>query len=179
MNIVICKRFEKPDETLSAPKFNAQIVVLGEIFVAKVINQPGWRWSNDIKPLVGTPACQHHHQGVMLSGSIQIILSDGTERAIEPGEVYDVPPGHDAFVLGDQPAVAIEFRHGAAWARPRISGDRVLTTLLLTDIVNSTPIATQLGDLAWKKLLSQHFDRVRLSWTVSEDRRLRQPAMDS
>ena len=161
MNQVISKRFEKPDETLTFPNFNAQVVVLGETFVAKVVNQPGWRWSIDTKPRVGTPSCQFHHQGIMLSGRIQLILDNGAESTIGPGDVYDIPAGHDSFVVGDEAAVAIEFRHGAAWARPIISGERVLTTLLLTDIVNSTPIAAQLGDVAWKKLLLQHFDRVR------------------
>lgn len=162
MNQIISKRFEKPDETLSFPNFNAQIIILGETFVAKVVQQPGWRWSKDTKPRVGTPSCQFHHQGILISGRMQLILDNGTESTIGPGDVYDIPPGHDAWVVGDEPAVGIEFRHGAAWARPNISGERVLTTLMLTDIVNSTPIAAQLGDVAWKKLLAQHFDRVRL-----------------
>ena len=162
MNQIISKRFEKPDETLSFPNFNALIVVLDETFVAKVVNQPGWRWSKDTKPRVGTPSCQFHHQGIILSGRMHTMLDNGTECTIGPGDVYDIPPGHDSWVVGEEPAVAIEFRHGAAWARPAISGERVLTTLLLTDIVNSTPIAAQLGDVAWKKLLAQHFDRVRL-----------------
>jgi len=162
MNQITSKRFEKPDEVLSFPNFNAQIIVLGETFVAKVVNQPGWRWSKDTKPRVGTSSCQFHHQGIMISGRMQVIMDNGAESTITSGDVYDLPPGHDSWVVGDEPAVAIEFRHGAAWARPTISGERVLTTLLLTDIVNSTPIAVQLGDVAWKKLLSQHFDRVRL-----------------
>ncbi len=161
MNELITKRFDKPDETVSLPNFSANIVVLGETYVAKHVFQPGWRWSKDIKPVVGTPSCQFHHVGVAFSGRMQVIMDDGAERTLGPGDAFDIPSGHDAFILDDEPFVTIEFRGGADFARPTISGERLLATLLVTDIVGSTEIAARLGDAAWKKLLTQHFERVR------------------
>lgn len=162
MNEIIAKHFDKPDEVVSLPNFSAKIIVLGETQVGKYIFQPGWRWSKDVKPVVGTPTCQFHHQGVALSGRMHVIMDGGAERIINPGEAYDVPPGHDSFVEGDEPYVAIEFRGGVDFAKPSLSGERVLATLLITDIVDSTTTAARLGDAAWKKLLIQHFERVRL-----------------
>ena len=156
------KHFDDPDEIVSLPNFNAKIIVLAETQVGKYIFQPGWRWSKDVKPVVGTPSCQFHHQGVALSGLMHVIMDGGAERIIHPGEAYDVPPGHDSFVDGDEPYVAIEFRGGVDFAKPSLSGERVLATLLITDIVGSTTTAARLGDAAWKKLLTQHFERVRL-----------------
>ena len=143
------------------PNFSGNIVILGETYVGKHIFQPGWRWSKDVKPVVGTASCQFHHVGVALSGSMHVIMDSGAERTLVPGDVFDIPPGHDAFIVSDEPFVTIEFRGGADFARPSISGERVLATLLLTDIVGSTTTAARLGDAAWKKLLMQHFERVR------------------
>ena len=162
MNKIISKRFDKPDNLVTAPNFNGYNVVLGETFVAKQVIEPGWRWSKDIKPLAGTPSCQFHHQGIVLSGRMHIIMDNGDEHSIGPEDVFDIPPGHDALVIGNEQFVAIEFRQGSEFARPTISGERILVTLLLTDIVNSTAAAAQLGDSSWKKLLTRHFDRVRL-----------------
>ena len=161
MNELISKRFDKPDETVSLSRFTAEIVVLGETQVGKYIFQPGWRWSSDIKPVVGTPSCQFRHQGVVMSGRMTVVMDNGSERTFSPGEAYDIPPGHDAFVLGDEPYVTIEFRGGVDFALPSLSGDRVLATLLVTDIVDSTKTAARMGDAAWKKLLTQHFERAR------------------
>ncbi len=162
MNELISKRFESPDETVSLPNFSGNIVILGETYVAKHVFQPGWRWSKDIKPVVGTASCQFHHIGVALSGRMHVIMDGGAERTLAAGDAFDIPPGHDAYIVGDEPFVTIEFRGGADFARPNISGERVLATLLLTDIVGSTELAARLGDAAWKKLLTRHFERVRL-----------------
>ena len=162
MNELISKRFDQPDETVSLPNFSGNIVILGETYVGKHVFQPGWRWSKDVKPVVGTASCQFHHVGVALSGRMHVIMDGGAEHTISSGDAFDIPPGHDASIVGDEPFVTIEFRGGADFARPSISGERVLATLLLTDIVSSTEIAARLGDAAWKKLLSRHFERVRL-----------------
>jgi mannose-6-phosphate isomerase-like protein (cupin superfamily) len=110
---LITKRFDEPDETVSLPNLNGKSVVVGETRVGKYIFQPGWRWSKDLKPVVGTPSCQFHHQGVVLSGRMHVIMDGGAERTIGPGEAYYIPSGHDAFVVDDEPFVTIEFRGGS------------------------------------------------------------------
>ena len=162
MNEVISKRFDKPDDTVSSSKFSGQIIVLGKTQVGQFMFQPGWHWSKDVKPVLGTHSCQFHHQGFVVSGRMHIIMDSGAEYTLGPGEVFDVPPGHDSFVVGDEPHVVIEFRGAKEFITPNTSSERVLATLLFTDIVGSTTAAARLGDAAWKKLLTQHFDRVRL-----------------
>lgn len=161
MSEIRSKRFDEPDEVVSLPNVAGQIVVLGEVYIGRYVAQPGWRWSKDVKPTVGTPSCQHHHQGIVLSGRIQFSTEDGAQRTCGPGEAFDVPPGHDAWVVGDEPCVTIEFRGVRGWGRLAAVGERVLATLLVTDIVGSTSIVSRLGDAAWKELLARHSDRVR------------------
>lgn len=89
------KSFDEPDELLELPLFTSRIVMLGEVHVAWTVTRPGWRWSEHVKPVVGTQSCEHHHQGVQLSGRFQVETDSGARRVIEPGEAYDIPPGHD------------------------------------------------------------------------------------
>ena len=74
--------------------------------------QPGWQWSKDIKPLVGTESCQAKHVGVIIEGTIKCVHDDGSEITYSAGDAYAIEPGHDAWVVGDSQAVAFEF-HGA------------------------------------------------------------------
>jgi class 3 adenylate cyclase len=161
MGEVQSKRFDEPDEVISDPRLRGQIVVLGETYVGRYVHQPGWRWSHDMRPLVGTSSCQYHHQGIVESGHLQVTTDEGAQRIIGPGEVFDIPPGHDAWVIGEEPFVSLEFQGARDWARPKTAGERVLATLLFTDIVGSTAIAARLGDTAWKQLRARHFDRMR------------------
>ncbi len=161
MGEIQTKRFDEPDEVVSVPNQVTQIVKLGETFVAWSIAQPGWRWSRDVKPLVGTSSCQIHHQGVVLSGTIQISTDEGVQRTVGPREAFDIQPGHDGWVVGDEPCVFVEFHGVRDWGKPK-HGARILRTLLFSDIVGSTAIAARLGDLAWKDLLGRHYNRVRL-----------------
>lgn len=162
MGEIKTKRFDEPDETITLPKMIGHIVVLGETYISRTIGQPGWRWSIDVKPLVGTEWCQFHHQGVVISGQIHIMTADGAQRTIGPGEAYDIPPGHDAWIVGDEPSIAIEFQGVRGWGKPNAAGERILATLMFTDIVGSTAMAARLGDAAWKELLARHYGRVRL-----------------
>lgn len=158
----LVKAFDEPDETLSLPLLEGQIVTLGEVYVARIVHQPGWRWSEHVKPVVGTPSCEHHHQGVVLAGEFEYVMDDGLRRRVRAGEAYDVPPGHDGMVVGDEPAIAIEFAGVRGWGKPPETGERVLATLVVSDIVGSTRRAAELGDTRWKELLGRHGDRVRL-----------------
>lgn len=156
------KRFDEPDEVVTATNLAGQVVVLGELYVGRYVHAPGFCWSTDVKPLVGTSSCQVHHQGVVLSGHLSISTDAGGQRTIGPGEAFDIPPGHDSWVAGDEACTTIEFRGVRDWAKSRLAGERVLATMLFTDIVNSTGTAAQMGDAAWKALLAQHYNRVRL-----------------
>ena len=161
MGTIQSRHFDEPDEIVSLPGVDGQVIVLGELYVGRFNHHPGWRWSEQMKPLVGTPSCQHHHQGVVLSGAIHIVTNDGAQRTIQAGEVFDIPPGHDAWVVGDEDCVTLEFGGVRDWWRMRVGGERVMATLMFTDIVGSTALAAQLGDTAWKELLVRHYDRVR------------------
>jgi len=88
---------------------HAVIADAGAVSVTRGRFEPGWRWSNDVKPIAGTESCQVHHQGLSLSGSMTIRLEDGTEREVKAGDLFDIPPGHDAWVTGDQACELLDF----------------------------------------------------------------------
>jgi class 3 adenylate cyclase len=112
--------------------------------------------------VAGTPSCQHHHQGVVLEGEVEIETDTGARRILRAGEAFEIPPGHDARVIGDKPFVTIEHGGVHGWAKPAEAGERIVATLLVTDIVDSTKVAVRLGDAAWKELLARHSEAVRI-----------------
>src|SRR5215468_3162733 len=150
MGVISAKSIDQPDEIVSGPRVAKRIVTVGKTFIARIEYQPGWRWSKDIKPTVKTTSCQEHHQGMVLSGRLHVASDEGGERIIGPGDAFDILPGHDAWVLGDESSVMIEFQSARDWGKPPEPGERVLTTLMVTDIVGSTAVAARLGDTEWK-----------------------------
>lgn len=158
---IVNKSFDEPDELVTQPLLTVQVVALGEVYVARMVHQPGWSWSEHVQPVAGTATCLHHHQGVVLSGQAEIEMEDGARRIMRAGEAFDIPPGHLSRVVGNEPYVCIEFAGVRGWAKPPEAGERVLATLLVTDIVGSTDVAVRLGDAAWKELLARHGDGVR------------------
>lgn len=101
------KRFETPEETRTFNNGKLDIVnIAGRSFTRSTF-EPGWRWSNDVKPVVGTESCQVHHVDYVISGTLHVIMNDGAEFNIRYGDVMDIPPGHDAYVVGDVPYIAI------------------------------------------------------------------------
>lgn len=137
-------------------------MTLGDITVGRATQAVGWRWSKDWQPTVGGEWCQAHHVGVMLSGRQGIELVDGTILEYGPGDVYDVPPGHDGWTIGDEPAVLLEWTGIRTWIAARGgANDRVLTTILFTDLVGSTAIASELGDARWRDRLETHYGVLR------------------
>jgi class 3 adenylate cyclase len=162
MGTLQSKRFDEPDDLVSLPLLTSQVVVLGEVYMARSTHEPGWRWSEHVKPVVGTPSCLHHHKGVVVSGQMEVEMDTGARRRIRAGEALEVPPGHDAWVIGDEPLVTIEFTGVRGWAKPTEAGERVVATLLVTDIVESTAVAARLGDAAWKEKLARHGDEARV-----------------
>lgn len=154
------KSLERPDRIVEAPGVIEEIVQLGTLTVARATHAPGWRWSTHIKPIVGTERCQVRHVGVVLSGRVGVELSDGSSFESGPGTVYDIPPGHDGWTIGDEPVVAIEWTGVLEWLLPA-QGERVLASLLFTDIVGSTDHARRLGDRRWRALLAAHDEAIR------------------
>jgi quercetin dioxygenase-like cupin family protein len=83
--------------------------VLGEITVGRGVLEPGWRWSEHVQPLAGTDSCEASHTGYVLSGRMRVAMADGVEGEAGPGFAFVIPPGHDAWVVGDEPCVFLDF----------------------------------------------------------------------
>lgn len=150
-------RFEKPTDVRTSPRGRVEVVELDDTVVGRMVYEPGWRWSVDMKPIARTETCQFHHLGISISGRARAQMPDGTELEIGPGDVFEVPPGHDAWVVGDQPWVSIDFEAMRAYGRrPDARDDRVLASIVFTDIVDSTRRASELGDARWRDLVGEH-----------------------
>lgn len=109
--------FDSPDETRTPDKTKVEVVRLTGATVARFTFQPGWRWSECVRPVVGTDSCQVRHVGAMIAGRVHIVHNDGTEGEVGPGDAYVIEPGHDAWVEGDEAAVALEFESAEQYAR--------------------------------------------------------------
>ena len=107
---VVVKRFEQPDEVRPfAGHGKAEMVELAGKMVGRGTFEPGWKWSEDVKPIAKTDSCQVSHMGYCISGRMRIHMDDGTDMDIGPGDAMAIPPGHDAEVLGDEPCVMVDF----------------------------------------------------------------------
>jgi class 3 adenylate cyclase len=155
------KSFAAPDQTIELPLLRAQIVELGDFTVGYVVHQPGWSWNEHVRPSVGGEWCQARHVGVLLSGRTGVRFPDGRSYEVAPLEVIDIPPGHDGWVIGHEPAVMLEWAGLHTFMGPALSKGGALATLLFTDLVDSTPTAAKLGDRAWRELLAGHFASAR------------------
>jgi hypothetical protein len=110
------RNFESPDETRAPEKTTVELVNLGGGQIGRYTFQPGWRWSECIKPVVKTESCQVEHVGYVVSGGLHVEHEDGSSGEVRAGDVYRVAPGHDAWVVGDDPAVFVEFQGAAHYA---------------------------------------------------------------
>lgn len=119
MVTTIKKSFEMPDETRPFTKGKVEVVKLGDITAMRATFERGWRWSECLKPGVGTHSCQVAHLGYMVSGRMLIRMDDGSESEFGPGDVGRIPPGHDAWVVGNESVVFIDFQGGDTYAKPR------------------------------------------------------------
>ena len=118
---LVSKSLDQPDETRPIPggMGTVQVVQLAEATVMRATFQPGWRWSEHVKPIAGTPSCQVAHTGYIVSGRLHVRMDDGTEVEMGPGEASITPPGHDAWVVGNEPVVFLDFAGAATYAKPR------------------------------------------------------------
>lgn len=169
------RSFEQPDDVIEMEGFVGKIVSVGGIAVGYNIHQPGWRWSEHVKPIVKTEWCQVHHVGVCLSGTVRIRASTGEEVEVKGGDVFDIPPGHDGWVVGNEPWVSIDWTGVRSFIPSRdVLGERVVTNLLFTDVVGSTERATQMGEVAWGELVAVHEDRMRDTLSLFRGREVKQ-----
>jgi quercetin dioxygenase-like cupin family protein len=103
------KSLDAPDETRPFEKGRAELVTLGGMTVGRASYEPGWKWSEHVGAPLGETSCQVEHVGLVLSGRAMASMDDGTERVMEPGDFFHVPPGHDSWVVGDEPYVSLHF----------------------------------------------------------------------
>ncbi|HYG79069.1 MAG TPA: cupin domain-containing protein [Pyrinomonadaceae bacterium] len=107
---VVLKRFEEPDETRVFEKGKLEIVRIGGMTVGRATYEPGWRWSEHVSPVAGTPLCEVEHVGMVLAGRAMAAMQDGAEVELSAGSLFHVPPvPHDSWVIGDEPYVSIHF----------------------------------------------------------------------
>jgi quercetin dioxygenase-like cupin family protein len=112
--------FDKPDEVREGENWRMELVRLeGGAQIGRITLQPGWKWSEHVKPVAGTDLCMAPHQQYQLQGRVHLVLADGTEADQGPGDVVSIPPGHDAWVVGDDPVVAIDWQGASVWAAKR------------------------------------------------------------
>lgn len=151
-----------PDSVVTYPGGANHQVRLGGTVITRSVLKPGWTWEKDAKPIVGTASCLLYHRGLVLSGRMGIRADGGDEMVVVRDQVFDIPPGHVVWVEGDEDLVMIEFAGGPGYAaRPGEGGERVINSILFTDIVDSTSLAEGLGDDAWGRTLAMHEDVVR------------------
>jgi hypothetical protein len=111
------RSFAEPDETREFPHGRADIVKVGGAEVGRLTFEPGWRWSDDVKPLAGTDSCEAPHMQFHVSGRLAIRMDDGTEFVAGPGDVTSLPSGHDAWVVGDENVVTVDWFGASNYAR--------------------------------------------------------------
>src|SRR5690349_1755664 len=149
-------------EIRAFPNGRAELVTIDESVVGRVTYEAGWCWSRDLAPVMGTATCQLHHVGFAISGLMHIAMDDGLSMNIPAGAAFEIPAGHDAWVIGDEPWVAVVWNSLRTYA---IASDapheRVIGTVLFSDIVDSTPTLERIGDAAWRDLLIAHDTRLR------------------
>ena len=169
------KSLATPDEVRSFQNGRVDIFDLGDIVVGRMVFEPGWHWSEQVKAIAGTELCEYHHIGVALSGRFHVVMADGTESDIGPQTAFEIPPGHDAWVIGDEAFVTLDFAGMRTFGMPaEATGERVLATILFTDLVDSTAMAEKIGDNRWRKLISDHNDRARFQFATFRGREIKQ-----
>jgi mannose-6-phosphate isomerase-like protein (cupin superfamily) len=117
MRSIELKNIEKPDETRNLPKTKIDVVNFEDVSIMRATFQPGWKWSECIKPTVGTNSCQVEHVIYVLSGRMHIAMDDGASKEIGPGDIVVISPGHDAWVVGNEPCVTLDIVAGIIYGK--------------------------------------------------------------
>jgi hypothetical protein len=113
------KSFAKPDEIREFPKGRLELIRVGGATVGRAIFDPGWRWSTSVQPIVKTKSCDAPHFQYHVSGILKVLMDDGTEFECHPGDVSLLPSGHDAWVVGEEPAVVVDFQGMIDYAKSK------------------------------------------------------------
>jgi quercetin dioxygenase-like cupin family protein len=116
---VVNKSFDRPDETRTISKGRVEVVNLGDVQAMRVTFEPGWKWSECVKPVAGTESCQVANMGYMQSGHMGVKMDDGSTHDFHAGDASIIPAGHDAWVIGDEPVVFVDFQGAAVYAKPK------------------------------------------------------------
>lgn len=104
--------------TLETKNLEINVVNIGGVTVGRAVFNPDWKWSNDVKPIAGTDSCQAPHTGYVISGRMHVVMDDGTESDAGPGDAIAISPGHDAWIVGDEPCVMLDWSGSANYAKP-------------------------------------------------------------
>lgn len=113
------KSFDKPDEVREFPKGRLELVSIGGVTLGRAVFEPGWRWATSVQPLAKTKSCEAPHFQYHVSGVLMVLMNDGTELECRPGDVSVLPSGHDAWVVGNEPAVVVDFQGMVEYASRR------------------------------------------------------------
>ncbi len=111
------KNIARPDETRPFPKGRMEVVKVGDLTFGKVTFEPGWKWSECVRPIAGTKSCMVHHNAYVVSGRMRIRMDDGSETDVGPGDVFVCVPGHDAWTVGTEACVALDFSGAGVYAK--------------------------------------------------------------
>ena len=109
MNQVLLKRFTSPDEARSFEKGTFEVVRLGGLTLGRASYEPGWKWSTHVGPLVRQSMCQVAHVGMVIAGRAMVAMEDGTTYELTPGDLFAIEPGHDSWVIGEEPYISLHF----------------------------------------------------------------------
>jgi quercetin dioxygenase-like cupin family protein len=117
MDELTFERFDSPDEVREFEKGRFELIRIGGMTVGRATYEPGWKWSEHVGPTAGTESCQVEHVGMVVSGQAAVRMDDGTERVMKEGDLFYVPPGHDSWVVGDEPYVSLHFLGADEYAK--------------------------------------------------------------
>lgn len=125
MSSLVIKKFAQPDESRPfVAHGHLDLIRFGDSSVGMGIFEPGWKWSKDVQPLAGTKSCQAPHTCYIVSGSMEVVMDDGSRGLLTAGDVAHIPPGHDAWVVGDEACLLLDFEGMSDYARQQASGQR-------------------------------------------------------
>lgn len=111
------RSFSKPDETRKFEKGKVDVVSLGGMMFGRAVFEPGWRWSSHVKPIAQTESCEVGHLNLHIAGRLHVTMDDGTEYEFGPGEIGEIPPGHDAWVVGKEPVIVVDISGMESYAK--------------------------------------------------------------
>lgn len=111
------KSFGVPDEVRKFDKGKLELVNIGGATIGRAVFEPGWKWSTSVKPIVNTKSCEAPHFQYHVSGTLKVVMDDGTEKELKAGDVSLLPSGHDAWVVGNEPVVVVDFQGMVDYAK--------------------------------------------------------------